>query len=779
MKGIFLKSLLIIFVLLTLFLRINCEKSFSEEKSKKNTKLLYNINDKKQQKKKRKLNDDDEEDITMEFSDLELINLSIYFDLNNFEEKFPYDKEKYLNLFERAMNDSKDILEDLILIRKIDDADLAGFSLSDFDEWNIEKWNTEIFGEEDNDSGSSGKQINLDEINYFVFFNFGSLEYPASSEIVFTLDYYLNEIPLMGVITINKNLPESKLTSEYLTVLMLQNMIRLLGFHTSNYEYESSCIVQYDSGKYYIDEESNPNVFRYAKKYFDCSKINKIIFENDEKDNIYWPSRLFLGDIMSNLDYQEEVVISGFTIAFLKDLGFIEIKNDYTGGLMRFGKHKGCKFFKTKCGNSTVYRNTDDSDEDEDADQLGSSIIFSNEFYLPDNADNYPEPSCSSGRLSKTVYQLKEITSADDSICEYKLDDNNNNKVYAGSESTNYCPIAEFDTSQSQFVTGSCSSTSISPEDVYDEEFGKDSFCALRALEDDDRSSIKAICYKMICSSLSLTIKVGNNYYVCPRSGGKIRLINETSGYLLCPDYNLICTGTVLCNNLVDCIESKSQEKSNAFDYSDYGSNTILTTQNYDVYNSQAAIYGWELSDDGFCSKYCMYCGSNKICLKCKANYKIDEEDNKACVEKVPYCSNYVNEECTNCESNYILVQDIQDDPFICVHKDNEKYYYPLDDEKTKFKKCDNDGIENCLECTVNTACEKCKNELVLVDDGTICGDLTTNEYFLDTDDKYKSCFHYEENQNCKKCRMVEGNYQCLECQEGYAFFSDEENTNL
>ena len=307
----------------------------------------------------------------------------------------------------------------------------------------------------------------------------------------------------MGVITINKNLPESKLTLEYLTVLMLQNMIRLLGFHTSNYEYESSCIVQYDSGKYYIDEESNPNVFSYAKKYFDCSKINKIIFEVDEKKNIYWPSRLFLGDIMSNLDYQEEVVISGFTIAFLKDLGFIEIKNDYTGGLMRFGKHKGCKFFKTKCGDSTACRNTDDLDVlDEDADQLGSSIIFSNEFYLPDNADNYPEPSCSSGRLSKTVYQLKEITSADDSICEYKLDDNNNNKVYSGSESTNYCPIAEFDTSQSQFVTGSCSSTSILPEDNYDEEFGKESFCALRALEDDVRSSIKAICYKMICSLL-------------------------------------------------------------------------------------------------------------------------------------------------------------------------------------------------------------------------------------------------------------------------------------
>ena len=47
------------------------------------------------------------------------------------------------------------------------------------------------------------------------------------------------------------------------------------------------------------------------------------------------------------------------------------------------------------------------------------------------------------------------------------------------------------------------------------------------------------LCYEMICSSRSLTIKIGEYYIVCPREGGKIKAKNF-DGFLLCPDYNLI-----------------------------------------------------------------------------------------------------------------------------------------------------------------------------------------------------------------------------------------------
>ena len=61
----------------------------------------------------------------------------------------------------------------------------------------------------------------------------------------------------------------------------------------------------------------------------------------------------------------------------------------------------------------------------------------------------------------------------------------------------------------------------------------------------------------MHCSDRSLTIQINNDFIVCPRAGGKINAFNY-NGYLSCPDYNLICSGSVLCNDMFDCVEKKS-----------------------------------------------------------------------------------------------------------------------------------------------------------------------------------------------------------------------------
>jgi hypothetical protein len=39
---------------------------------------------------------------------------------------------------------------------------------------------------------------------------------------------------------------------------------------------------------------------------------------------------------MADFSYPEEQAISGFTLALFEDLGYIKVKNKYTGGLMRF-----------------------------------------------------------------------------------------------------------------------------------------------------------------------------------------------------------------------------------------------------------------------------------------------------------------------------------------------------------------------------------------------------------------------------------------------------------
>ena len=65
----------------------------------------------------------------------------------------------------------------------------------------------------------------------------------------------------------------------------------------------------------------------------------------------------------------------------------------------------------------------------------------------------------------------------------------------------------------------------------------------------------------MYCSEKSLTIQINNDFLVCIRAGWKIKSDNY-NGYLLCPDYYLICSGTVLCNDLYESIEKKSSLKS-------------------------------------------------------------------------------------------------------------------------------------------------------------------------------------------------------------------------
>ena len=75
------------------------------------------------------------------------------------------------------------------------------------------------------------------------------------------------------------------------------------------------------------------------------------------------------------------------------------------------------------------------------------------------------------------------------------------------------------------------------------------------------------MCYPIFCSEKSLTIQIYNQFVVCPRAGGRVQVNGTYEGYLYCPDYNLICTGTVICNDIFDCVEKKSLIKDDTFIY--------------------------------------------------------------------------------------------------------------------------------------------------------------------------------------------------------------------
>ena len=294
---------------------------------------------------------------------------------------------------------------------------------------------------------------------------------------------------------------------------------------------------------------------------------------------------------MTEFDYPEEQVLSGFTLAFLEDTTNFIINYNYTGGLMRFGKHKECDFVNPEinCGGNDLTTNI-------------NSFTYANEFHLPlllSGESPIEEPSCSSGRLSKTVHKFHYYEpDKRPSIYEYLQNG------YGGVKSTNYCPISEYpEKNEINIYKGRCSEADTSVDYMEEMELGESfspsSFCVLSSLLEYGSSlavEFRAVCYEMLCSSRSLTIKVKDRYIVCPRSGGKIAA-KDLVGYILCPDYNLICTGEKVCNNLFSCIENESTEKKDTLNY-DYD---IKTTQNsalYETNDNIVVIENYELSND-------------------------------------------------------------------------------------------------------------------------------------------------------------------------------------
>ena len=82
-----------------------------------------------------------------------------------------------------------------------------------------------------------------------------------------------------------------------------------------------------------------------------------------------------------------------------------------------------------------------------------------------------------------------------------------------------------------------------------------------------------------------------------------------------CPDYNLMCSGTILCNDMFDCIENKSLVKESSY-YYDY---IPVTTQNFNKIRAMnLSNPSYELSEDGFCPTYCSQCDVNQTCKICQ-----------------------------------------------------------------------------------------------------------------------------------------------------------------
>jgi hypothetical protein len=581
----------------------------------------------------------------------------------------------------------------------------------------------------------------------------------------------INGHPIVGVVNINRDLDYTKKNVQsYFQSIILHEFTHILGF--SQYYFKNYfgrllySIDQYDVYHYYIGSK---RVLEVGKKYFNCSTCNAIELDNMGGNGTmlsHWSSKVLLGDYMNGNIYTEEQVISEFTLALLEDSGYYKA-NYYTGGLMQYGRNKGCSFLYGRC-----------------IGKYGTDSSFENEFFDSIASDYYIDPSCSSGRQSRTYHVL----------WKYKYIPEQYRYFYTpnigGYQPAEYCPVSEkwYEEEEKIYYVGSCSTkgkgdygskiaykeegnqnftfyTSGTLEKVTGEIYSDHSFCALSSLVKKNEvnyelfsKTVRAVCYEMFCSKSSLTIKIHENYILCPRAGGKID-VDGYGGYLLCPDYNLICSGTEICNDMFDCVKKKSMTKSDSYKY-DYTSKTSQNLDRAQIEESDNES-NYELSEDGLCPQYCKLCTEAQGCLKCKDEYGLvlDEKSNKfkclptkelnttyfkngniyeKCIDNCDIC--YDKLSCTNCKDNYFYfeerkcIKEIENcekyngDDGLCENcnegfafEENNrekclsldtfgKNYYSKDE--ISYYKCSG-AINNCNECTYNNTddkltCEKC-----------------------------------------------------------------------
>jgi len=631
-------------------------------------------------------------------------SLSIYLDLFQFNDEInKYNLNDKKTLFTEALNKAIKTLQKLLNVRKQYYYDLFTTD-EDIISLGIYEWNKEKIG------NKAVKGLNSLGIDLYIFVKFGNKTEMGEETLAsgFTGLFDKDSLqPKVGVVTLNKDVEYSKeKSSDFLQSIILHEITHILGFNSFYFK-------NFSIFGYFTTNENgiirpylkSPKLLNVARKYYNCSNIKGIQLEESGGEGTFgshWEERILLGEYMNGFIYPEEQIISEFTLAVLEDSGFYQA-NYYTGGLMRFGKNKGCDFLNLKCVNNGIV-----------------NPKFKNEYF---DLINIFEPSCSSGRQSRTYKNLTEYYFIFPEEYRYFYPLN-----IGGRKSSDFCPVFSQDEkeAENEYYVGHCStkgSGKYGSHNLYTNSEGKEfyynngdmasktgekntynSFCALSSLiskniENSEfySKTVRATCYEMYCSSRSLTIKINDDYFVCPRSGGKIKVINY-DGYILCPDYNLMCSGSVLCNDMFDCVEKDSLLKEVTYDY------TIKTTQDLiEAENEEFSEDNYELSSDGKCPQYCIQCILNR-CITCTNNYYLAEYKENNLIKR-------------NCKSL----------------KELEHGYFKNETDSLYYKCIDNcDVCSNVLECTICNSDSFIRNKKCIKN--------------------IEFCISYDENGICIKC---------------------------
>jgi hypothetical protein len=79
----------------------------------------------------------------------------------------------------------------------------------------------------------------------------------------------------------------------------------------------------------------------------------------------------------------------------------------------------------------------------------------------------------------------------------------------------------------------------------------------------------RSICYNIECDKFKkeIIIYINTLKIICP--GNRTFLTNPEGfiGKILCPDYNLVCSSEIQCNDMLDCIKKHSTANRNTYLY--------------------------------------------------------------------------------------------------------------------------------------------------------------------------------------------------------------------
>ena len=764
--------------------------------------------------------------------------MNIVLDLVNFDYEInQYGLQARRQLFINGMNKAIKTLKSLVRIKPMEkNLYLSDQNLRDME---ITRYNTTLI----NEMKSIGmKALGIDLVIFIKFGDSKELgEYTLSAGGTKAIDG-VNGQSVGGVVLLNRDVNYTKLNSDsYFESIIIHEFTHILGF--SYYlmdHYYHNIVTKKDKFGIQRTYVKSPKVVQTARKYFNCDKIDGVELENI--GGSHWEARILLGEYMNGVMYTPEQVISEFTLAALEDTGFYKA-NYYTGGLMQYGKNKGCDFVFEKCVNDGTV-----------------NPKFTNEFY--DNIDYFEhyDPSCSSGRMSRAYHVFYLHKTIPDEYKYFTSYITHGEKYWiAGWGASDYCPVSvdsDLDNEDAYYI-GSCSGkgkdeygqrvwygynkkwivyTSGELKDKIGERYSSRSFCVLSNLiysnvkDKDKYFQYRGVCYEMYCSDRSLTIGINEDFLVCPRAGGLINAIGF-DGTLACPDYNLICSGSEICNDMFDCVEKKSLLKEVEYDYVPKTTQDISTLEIEDI--SEDA---YELSENGICPLNCTQCNPFIQCIRCRKNngileliagkdtmrickpfeelntgyYKdpdsiyhecIDYCDkcvngdecetcnikavmqNKKCYKKVEHCIEY-NEEsgkCQNCKKGYKVEGNecIISIPFCIELNDDGTCKTCMDGYVLLNNQC-LEKIEHCKDYNNDGNCTLCEDGFAFEKENRReCKNKNEFQEYYTKDEgiSYYPCT--EDVNNCKKCTYEKENNKakCNQCQNDYIIIDDDDYT--